>query len=217
MECSLFSIPRSQRTPETEVDILLTNLSFSYGELYPNAPKNFFINTIFKDLYLNPVCGDDCVCLNELVRPTNEAGIGYVTEIAALHISCAYCIDALNSLNDGKLNESWSYIVDARFWCSVPLSGRGRRYFDKEKAKQTKLARLNAQNAKYEKYYSKQKIFVSDLFLNNTYKDKTDAAESITPKLIDYIEKNNLPVEKINGGKEKDWYRWVYEFLVKDF
>ncbi|TSA41019.1 MAG: hypothetical protein D4R63_04375 [Methylococcaceae bacterium] len=99
MACSLFSIPRSQRTPETEVDILLTNLSFIYGELYPNAPEHEFINTIFKDLYLDPVCGDDCVRLNERVRPTNEAGIGYVTEIAALCISCAYCIDALNSRN----------------------------------------------------------------------------------------------------------------------
>ena len=99
MACSLFSIPRSQRTPETEVDMLLTNLSFIYGEPYPNAPEHEFINTIFKDFYLNPVCGDDCVRLNELVRPTNEAGIGYVTEIAALSISCAYCIDALNLRN----------------------------------------------------------------------------------------------------------------------
>jgi hypothetical protein len=215
----LSSIPRNQRTPETEVDILLTNLSFIYGELYPNAPEHEFINTIYKDLYLDPVCGDVCVRLNERFRPTNEAGIGYVTEIAALSISCAYCIDALNSLNDGELNESWSYIVDAGFWFSKSSSKSCSRHFDKEKTKKTSLSRLNAQKARYEKYYSKQYIFVSDLFQKTTYDDnkKTTAAKSITPKLIDYIEKNNLPVEKTRDGKEKDWYRWVYELLVKDF
>lgn len=193
---------------------MLTNLSALYKELLPDELQNSFMDTYFKDMYFNEnTSGDILAQFSESLKPTNNAGIGYASELAALIISCAYCVNALRATEMKELNEAWTYIVDARYWCGIPLSRRVERFFDREKMNLVSDVRRGAQSIKHELYYGRQERFVDDMYQSKRWKNKTTAAKYITNMLITYIAKETLPVEKTRDGNEKDWQRWVYDRL----
>jgi hypothetical protein len=208
------NVDRNQRTPESEVDIILTNLSALYGELHPGKPKDDFINVYFRDLYFDDsVNGDDLVRLNERNFKTNDEGIGGVPELSALIISCGFCVDALRAIERIEINLAWTFVVDARFWCDVPLSQRVLRISRKKKKEDIKNMRTCLASIKYEKYYGRQLAFIKNEYKKNNWRNKSAAARAITPLLEDFVLKDGLPVERLDGEKKMDWYRWTYERL----
>jgi hypothetical protein len=219
---TIFNLPRHERTPETEVDILLSNLSALYSEIHPDAPPYEFIDTYFKDCYENDYTSGDI--LAEMVNRTSPAsteGIGKVSELAALVVSCAYCCEALKAWERGCVNEAWTFIVDARFWCGIPLSRRVGRFLEREDKEILSKLRDIASNAKHEKYFARQERFVDEMYASRPWKNKTQAAKEINAKLELYIEKEKLPVESRWNGKKfeekKDWFDWVLRRLRKKY
>jgi hypothetical protein len=211
------TVDRGKRTPETEIDVVLTNLSALYGELHPDKPKDDFINVYFRDLYFDDsVNGDDLVRLNERNFKTNDEGIGGVPELSALIISCGFCVDALMALDKNELNLAWTFVVDARFWCGVPLSRKVLRINAMIKKEAIKKTRTSVASIKYEKYYGRQMAFIKNEYKKNNWRNKSAAARAITPLLEDFVLKASLPVECFDGEKKMDWYRWTYERL-RDF
>ena len=191
------------RTPETEVDVLLTNLSAIYSELHPDTYPNEFIFTFFKDFYeYEHTCGDTLAAENEKRYPADGSGIFMVTEIGALTISCAYCAQAQRAWELGEIDKAWTYIIDARFWCSSPLSRRVGRI-----AKQENIARISklrtdiAINARHKKYYEKPELFVKKQYLLKRWKNKSEAAKLITKQLDIYIKTIPSPNGKDDSFK----------------
>jgi hypothetical protein len=221
MVMTTFNIPRNMRTPETEVDVLLTNISAIYSELHPDTYPDEFICTFFKDFYeCEHTCGDTLAADNEKSYPVDGSGISMVKEIVALVISCAYCAQAQKAWELGEIDKAWTYIIDARFWCSSPLSRRIIRV-DAHKIKELKsLKNSIAQKVWHDKYYLKQEKFVDGMYQSRAWSIKKAAVTTIIKTALEaYIEKENLPItSRTNGNlfvKKEDWYGWVYNYLPK--
>lgn len=86
---------------------------------------------------------------------------------------------------------------------------------EKEASKTRRISKLRSKKAKLknERYYKEPKIFIDDLYKSKSWRNKTEAAKFITPKLQDYIREQNLPIECINGIPKQDWFDWVYRNL----
>ena len=204
---TVFNIPRNQRTPTTEIDVLLTNLSALYSELHPGSPQHEFINTYFKECYENEnTSGDVLVMEHEIkideVFGKSIDGVGRITKLAAIVISCAYCCQGLRAFDEGRLNEAWTFVVDARHYCGFVMqrSKRVESFVDREKITIVSNARRNAQIAKHELYYGRQERFVDEMYLSKHWKNKEIAATEITNELLAYIAKESLPAEKTRDG-----------------
>ena len=218
-----FNIERSKRTPETEIDVILTNLSVLYDELEQSGDKHSFIDTYFKEMYENPnTSGDTLSKLVSSINPVNADGIGKTTEIAALVVSCAYCCGAQRAYDDGRINEAWTLIIDARDWLRVPMSrhpGIDRLKVEEHK-KEVSRIRREARKKGADKYdYSE---FALNMYRRRRWKNKAQAVEKISAALCRHIEKNNLPVRTVKYKSERgeiieepqtDFSKYVYNLL----
>jgi L-lactate utilization protein LutC len=224
---TIFNTPRHQRTPETEVDVLLTNLSALYVELHPDAPPHEFINIYFKEMYeCEHTSGDVLVEEHakaiEKVFSTSVYGAGRVTELAALVFSCAFCCQAQRAFDEGRLNEAWTFVVDARHYCSFLLQRSKRVSEVAEIDRINDISRIRTRivkENKSEKYTKKQKDFVSDMYKSRPWKNKASAIKVIAPALAEYVSKNALPVAKVKcketgiSSPKEDWSRFVEDNL----
>jgi uncharacterized protein (UPF0332 family) len=220
---TIFNIPRQERTPETEVDILLSNLSALYSEIHPDAPPYEFINVDFKEYFENEhTSGDVLARMVDEIYPVNAAGVGKVTEEAAMAVSLAYCVQAQKAYDDGKLNEAWTYIIDARFWCDKALSRhKGINLLLKaEHVASVKAIKQESRRKGVAKYDHSQ--FITNEYRLRKWKNKTEATKVINEKLKAHIEANGLPKKKIKSTNEKgdfletwqeDFYNLVWDKL----
>lgn len=224
---TVFNIPRNQRTPTTEVDILLTNLSAFYSELYPDSPRDEFINTYFKEFYENENTSGDILAKEHALKIDEVFGkgihgVGRITNLAAIIISCAYCCQVLRAFDEGRLNEAWTFVVDARHYCGFAIQ-RSRRV-----AEVAEIDRVNGisrdrarivNECKVDKYSKKQKDFVSQMYKSQAWKSKASAIHVIAPALAEYVLKNDLPVAKVKcketgiSNLKTDWSRFVEDNL----
>jgi hypothetical protein len=216
---TIFNIPRHERTPETEVDVLLANLSALYSELHPDAPQHHFINTYFKNMYFDKTCSGDAMAkiLSSTCDKTNL--VSKQTVGAIFLISCAYCVDATRAYNSGLLNDAWTFVIDARTWCSKLLSKSMRfmQFIEAEKANHNLSMKKVAERKKHVIYYSEQERFVDEMYLSIGVKIKTKAAKQIAPMLIDFILKKELQEEATPSGERKDWEEWTLRYLRKKY
>jgi hypothetical protein len=224
---TIFNIPRNERSPETEVDVLLTNLSALYSELKPDTAPYEFINTFFKEFYeCENTSGD--VLAKEHLEKTNEVlgksvyGVGRVTELAALVIACAYCCQAQRAFNDGWLNEAWTFIVDARKWCDFAIhrSMRVSETIEIDRISRTSRVRSKiVSENKNKKYREKQIDFINKMYVSRAWGDKVEATSAIANALSAYVIKHNLPVENVKcvetgiSSPKEDWTRFVKNVL----
>ena len=200
---TIFNLPRHERTPETEIDILLTNLSILYNERLPDRCPYEFINTWFKDFYENELTdGDDLASVNEVLNQTNSSGIGKASALVAILISCAYCVQALKAYDNGELNEAWTYVIDARFWCGIPMSRHSGIDILKQAEHKEVVSKIRRESRSRatEKYDFSE--FILGEYNRGPWDSKTQAAKVISEKLNDHIEANDLPVKK---------YRYISE------
>jgi hypothetical protein len=201
-----FNIPRHERTPETEVDVLLTNLSVLYSGLHPDAPPHEFINTYFKEMYKREcefIPGDALALDNEIKNSSKVHGISKVSDEAALGISCAYCVQALEAYDDGALNEAWTFIVDARFWCSISMSrhsGIAELKQLERKEAVSAIRRISRKKGIEEYDYSE---FVLNMYRSRPWKNKTQAMTAINKELNKYLETNNIKVRTLKSVNER--------------
>lgn len=224
---TIFNIPRHQRTPETEVDVLLANLSVLYDELHPDAPPHEFINTYFKEMYeCEHTSGDVLVKEHakaiEKAYSTSVYGAGRVTELAALVFSCAFCCQAQRAFDEGRLNEAWTFVVDARHYCSFLLQRSKRVGEVAEIDRVNDISRIRTRivkEDKSEKYTKKQKDFVSEMYKSRPWKNKASAIKAIASALAEYVSENALPVAKVKcketgiSNPKEDWSRFVEDNL----
>ncbi len=219
----LTKTPRHERSPGTEIDVLLSNLSAIYSELHPEAQANEFINTCFKELYeCEHTCGDT-LAETHLKATANERGqsidgAGSFTKIAAITISCAYCCQAQRAFDAGQITTAWTYIIDAREWCSLVMQQTRRvtvvAELDKKKRISVKRSTI-VRMAKNEKYSDKAVAFVIEKYHEQAWKNKAEAIATISALLAVYATENNLPVEKVKcpeSGQSKpkeSWERFV--------
>ena len=202
---TLFNIPRNQRTPETEVDVILTNLSALYSELMPDDSPHHFIDTYFRNMYLDEMSsGDGLSKLSEKAYPSSD-GVTKPSRYMIMLVSCAYCVDAMRAYNSGRLNDAWTFVVDARTWCGILLSKsiRFTQFIETEKINHNHNMKKASERKKHVIYYSEQERFVDELYLSLGIETKTTAAKKIGPMLTDFVLKNKLPEEKTVTGEKK--------------
>jgi len=224
---TIFNIPRHQRTPETEVDVLLTNLSALYGELHPDTLPHEFKNTYFKEMYECEHTSGDVLAKAHIEAVSKEYGksvygAGRFTKLGALIVSCAYCCQAQRAFDEGRLNEAWTFVVDARHYCDFVLQKTKRVGEVAEIDRANAIARIRTRivkEDKSEKYTKKQKDFVSDMYISRPWKNKASAIKVIAPALAEYVSKNALPVAKVKcketgiSSPKEDWSRFVEDNL----
>jgi hypothetical protein len=220
---TIFNLPRHQRTPETEVDVLLTNLSVLYSELNPAENKYAFINEVFREFYGNENTNGDILAREvNRIMPVNNAGVSEVNLMAALYISCAYCCQAQRAWDAKHINDAWTFVVDARYWCSILMSrhpGIDRLEQEKHAAQVSKI-RSKSRLKGVEKYdYSD---FILSMYRSKPWKNKTEAIKEINEALKLHISENNLPVrmfkftnerEDIIEEKQSDFCKYIARYL----
>jgi hypothetical protein len=218
-----FNLPRHERTPETEIDLILSNLSLFYDELYPGRNKHEFINVWFKKFYEDESIDGDVLVkdqndIMEMKYGDSVPGASKFSEIGSMLISCAYCCQSLKAWYEGKLNESWTFVVDARFWSDLILQRAKRletqKKLDHDKSVSESRSLIVKEN-KQKIYYERQLKFVGDMYNSRAWKNKELAVSEISKALEDKIEKEGWPVEKVKckeTGKsmlKEDWQGWV--------
>ncbi|WP_341325918.1 hypothetical protein [Methylotuvimicrobium sp. KM2] len=156
------------------------------------------------------------------MNPVNVDGIGKVTEISALVVSCAYCCEAQRAFDDGRINDAWTYIIDAKDWLRVPLSRHAgiTELINEEHKSDISRIRRESRKKGIEKYdYSD---FILKEYRKKAWKNKAQAVEAINKLLGKYIENNNLPVRVLqveleNGNiaeeRQTDFTKYVYGIL----
>jgi hypothetical protein len=220
---TIFNLPRHERTPETEVDVILTNLSILHHEFYPDKGKFHFIHYYFEDFYKNEhTSGDALVSINNDIYPQDGDGIAKVTKLGPLVISCAYCCQALRAWEAGKTMEAWMFVVDAVKWCSQIMARHPGidRLKAREHAAAVSAARRESRKKGADKYdYSE---FILGMYNSRPWKDKTEAIKKISDALKEHVEAHNLPVRvfkntnergEIIKEKQTDFYRIVENTL----
>lgn len=194
----VINLPRNERTPKTEVDLILSNLSYLYDELHPGQEPYLFINTYFKELYENEHTSGDVLADFQqrlMIKAYGKSVIGTSRRgnEASLVISCAFCCQALRAFGDNRVNEAWTYVVDAHFWCGLVLQGAKRINQVKMLDHKKEVSKKMSENRKrgIDRYdYSD---FILKEYEKGGYKTKTVAIKSISAALLTYIEDNNLP------------------------
>lgn len=222
---TIFNLPRHERTPETEVDVLLTNLSVLYNELHPDEDKYCFINTWFREFYENENTSGDIIAetVNRENAANDEGGFK-VFPLQALAVSLAYCCQAQRAFENGNINEAWSYVVDARFWCDIPLSKSKRvdRFIQVEHKAAVSAARRAAGSASQEIRYGEYRRFVIDEYQSGGWKSEVKkkrknmgaraAAAIIAPKLEQIVKDSGSPWLSTAGDNV---FRWTYDVILE--
>lgn len=222
---TIFNLPRDQRSPETEVDVLLSNLSVIYSERHPDDLPYDLINIYFKDFYESDspgqFSGDFLAGFNLGLYETKVNGVGKTSIDAAMIIACAYCVEALKAWDDGRINEAWTLIIDARTWANIPMSAHP--FVDKYKVIEHKGVvseyRREARKKGVEAYdYSD---FIEQMYKSRPWPNKTTAARVIADALPGHIESNKLPIRTLKSEdkrtfvKQEDFYAYVFKKLPK--
>lgn len=220
---TIYKLPRNERTPETEVDVLLTNLSALYRELNPKEDKYYFINKVFKGFYEDArITGDKLSeALNDK-RQSNDEGIAKATEREILCISLAYCCQAQKAWSNGEINAAWTFVIDSKEWCSRLMARHPgiNRLLKTEHAAEVSRAMRENRKKGVDKYDHSD--FIKKIYRSRAWKNKTEAVEIINIKLLEHIMKNGLPNRRLkstNGAgavienEQSDYTKYIYKKL----
>ncbi|PKD41973.1 hypothetical protein CWO84_02815 [Methylomonas sp. Kb3] len=221
-----FNLPRDARTPETEIDVILANISFLYDCLVPGHEPYSFFNTYYRSLIEDErTSGDDLAKVVYEINPVNDEGIGKVTHSAALFVACGYCCEAKRAYDRGRINEAWTLIIDAKDWLRVPMSlspAIDRLKLAEHSAALSLIYRENRLigAAKYS-----HAEFIDKHYRSKPWKNKEQAVEEINQLLVIHLKNNeNVPVRKTktvdaNGKiieeKQTDFTRLIRNHLPK--
>lgn len=220
---TIFNLPRDERTPETEIDVILTNLGVIYLELNPGVEKYAFVNEVFRELYDNEQTNGDVLSeFLEALAPTNHDGIFKTSRMAELHIACAYCCQAQRAWDAGQIDRAWTFVVDARTRCSLLMSLHPAidRLKYAEHAEYISRVRRENRLKGVDKYNYED--FVMREYRSRPWKNKTEAVNEINVLLGKHVEEHNVPVKEwkdvgsrgeIIKNKQTDFTRYITNIL----
>lgn len=223
---TIFNLPRHERTPQTEIDLILSNLSVLFNEMFPNRDKYEFINVWRKRFYEDENLNGDVLAsdqhniMNGRYGESAQGTSRYNPE-ASMFVSLAYLCHAQRAWDDERERDAWTYVVDAKVWSERVLT-RAKRVDELKRIDHERyLSRVRSESRKkgIEKYdYSE---FILNEYKKQPWKNKADAANKISVILREHIEKNDLPVRyfhddllgKIIDQKQEDFYNLVLRNL----
>lgn len=221
-------ITRSERTPTTEANIILTNLNDAYQRLVVDrngnrkTQKEFRLKDVqlhetdfFKDQILSGAMkGDDLVAAHKVQYPANTDGIFSLDELHAIVISLAFCIEALRADACGERDLAWTLVIDSRTWLTASLSLKPMRIEKIKRRKKTSIKRSNSakiRNSVYKPYID----FILKEYraghVLGSWTNPHQAKNRLEVTLNNYMKVNNF-----RGLCENNLNDWIYRTLIEN-
>jgi hypothetical protein len=219
------AIARADRTPTTEVNVILRNLNDAYQRLVidrnsnKKTPKELRLQDVqlletdfFKERFLpGAMCADDLVAYHSKKCPANDDGIFNLDELHAIVITLAFCIEAIAAEGRNERDLAWKLIIDSMFWHTASLSQKPRRIEvikNRKKISNEKSIKAKKEAKKYEQYrefiYAEYTKGVKGGLWKNPFKAK----DLLDPMLRGFMKDNNL-----DDLKESNLNEWIYRTL----
>ncbi|WP_157648403.1 hypothetical protein [Burkholderia ubonensis] len=176
------ALDRALRTPITQAGSVLEGLATAWEQVSGNDGGEVI------ERYFGPMWGDEDTngdaFLDEFYEAASRKDPNFLNHamLLIIMISCAYCVQAMKADKNGRRDEAWSYVDDARYWQAIVTATFAAQSEGQEGV--SGLARKAAAARHAENYAMKADVFKWCDDNLSQYSSTDSAASAVAEKIV---------------------------------